>query len=138
MHLWSREVTRAPWGPARPFSRLPVPLVGPPGPQRAIYGLSHCSVERVETVSEQQECLNVGPLWRQGSHAPRNLWVEDGSGPDGRGRAVGRMDTPELAAHVVACVNFCLASQESIRSTLATADSRWDDETGDGPSCPLG
>lgn len=40
--------------------------------------------------------------WRQGSHAPRNLWI-GGAHPEGVD--VGRMDTPELAAHVVDAVN---------------------------------
>jgi hypothetical protein len=40
--------------------------------------------------------------WRQGSHAPRNLWV-GGAYPEGVD--VGRMDTPELAAYVVDAVN---------------------------------
>lgn len=57
--------------------------------------------------------------WRAGTHAPRNLWIEDGSGPEGRGRDVGRMDTPELAAHVVACVN---ARWEAHTSLAAAGD----------------
>jgi hypothetical protein len=40
--------------------------------------------------------------WRQGSHAPRNLWI-GGAYPEGVD--VGRMDTPELAAYVVEAVN---------------------------------
>lgn len=38
-----------------------------------------------------------GPLWRVGSKVPRNLYEGD--------RDVGRMDTPELAARVVAAMN---------------------------------
>jgi hypothetical protein len=40
--------------------------------------------------------------WRQGGHAPRNLWI-GGAYPEGVD--VGRMDTPELAAYVVEAVN---------------------------------
>lgn len=49
--------------------------------------------------------IQPGP-WRVGNHVGKNLYINDPADPDGRGQDVGRMDTPELAAYVVGCVNF--------------------------------
>lgn len=68
----------------------------------------HCGLEPIVHIEELRRLGFTRPAgippghWRQGPHAPRNLWV-DGAHPEGVD--VGRMDTPELAAHVVDAVN---------------------------------
>jgi hypothetical protein len=77
----------------------------------------------MKNTDEQPAAIPPGP-WRVGRHFPRNLYIETGPGECDckaysqglghnpyceavrtRGVDVGRMDTPELAAHVVAAVN---------------------------------
>jgi hypothetical protein len=57
--------------------------------------------------------------WRQGSHAPRNLWV-GGAYPEGVD--VGRMDTPELAAYVVEAVNARARHDRDLEAARRHAD----------------
>jgi hypothetical protein len=68
-----------------------------------------------------------GP-WRVGTKCPKNLYVEDGSGPDGRGQDVGRMDTPELGALVVEAVNRHL-NPPDLRRWGSAADTVAEHET---------
>jgi hypothetical protein len=72
--------------------------------------------------------------WRVGGHWGRTIIIEGDGPPDGQGRRpgdelVGVMDTPELAAEVVAAVNQPAMTEPATATIVATAYGDWIRET---------
>lgn len=67
-------------------------------------GGSEAVEDRVEGADGGGAPSMIG-VWRNGRHVGRTLYVQVGEEPSDADQLIGVMDTPELAAYVVYCVN---------------------------------